>query len=361
MQKIVQYELAAGIFLVQVGSSPLFLLAKPAGRDAWMSVLLALLAGLLLLAAVTLPIYRREPDSSLAELLLAYLGKWLGGAVTAAYMVYFAYQSVRNVREFGDWMLMYLLPTTPLGFVALVMMAVSAFAVYKGPEVFFRVALLIAPGVTLMYGLLYGPIFFSDLFRPEELQPALEHGLRPVVMAALPTVVSFPFGEMVLFLMFLKYGGRSSLTSRTTLLTFLFAGLLIVAANVLLIGVLGPLADTSVIPLLQSAGLFKMVERLDPIVLLLLFVGVFMKQTAYYLAAVLCMAQLTGAKAHYFIVPVGALIYLGALGFRSYMQQVSVGFKYNLVYHFPIFEVAVPIVLLAVMLLRSPKASAMGE
>lgn len=359
MQRITQYELAAGIFLVQIGSSPMFLLAKSARRDAWLTVLLALLAGLLLLIVVTLPMYRRDPGKSLIEMLQAYLGKWLGGAVAAAYVLYFAYQSVRNVREFGDWMIMYLLPDTPLAFITFTLMLVSAFAVYKGPEVFFRLALLITPGILIMYALLFGPIYFSRLFRPEELQPVLEHGLRPVLEAVLP-VISFPFGEMVLFLMFWKYTNRES-TYRATLYSYLFAGLLITSANVLLIGVLGPLSGFSVIPLLQSASLFKVAERLDPIVLLLLFLGVFMKQTAYYLAAVLSLAQLTGIKRRRFILPVGGLIFFGALGFHSYMQQVWVGFRYNLLYHFPIFEVAVPAVLLAVMLIRSPKTQMMGE
>lgn len=361
MQKVSQYQLAAGVFLFQLGSSPLFLLAKAAHRDAWLSVLVGWLTGLALLLAVTLPMYRLEPGKNLIGMLQAYWGKWIGGAFGFAYAIYFLYQSVRNVREFGDWTLAYLLPQTPLAIVAMVLMLVSAFAVSQGIEVFFRLAELICPAIILMYAVLFSLLAFSHLFRPEHLQPMLEHGLKPVIEAALPEVVSFPFGEMVLFLLFWTHSNRARSTSRTTIAAFAGAGLLILTANVLLIGVLGPLAEISVIPLIEAGSLFKIAERLDPIVLLLLFTCVFMKQTAYFLGAVLSLSQLTGWRSRSFLLPAGAAIYIGALSFRSYMEQVRVGFRYNLVYHFPIFEIAIPVALLAVMLIRSPKISAAGQ
>lgn len=361
MQSFSRIQLAAAVFLFQLGSSPLFLLAGEARRDAWLSVLVGMLSGLLLLILVTLPIHRREPGKSLVEMLPAYLGKWLGGAVAAAYVLYFSYKSVRNVREFGDWMILYLLPETPLYFITLVLMLISAFAVYHGVEVFFRLAELLWPWIVLMYAILFGIIIFSNLFHPENLQPVMEHGLKPVLEAALPEVVSFPFGEMVLFLMFWKHSDRAPGTSRATLFSFASAGLFLVFANMTLLCVLGAMAGTSVIPLLEVTSLLKFAERLDPLVLLMLFIGVYMKQTAYYLGASLALSQLTGMNRKLAILPVGALIYFGSLAFRSYMQQVRFGFKYNVNYHFPIFQIAIPLVLLTVMLIRSPKPSTTGE
>lgn len=360
MQKISQVQLAAGVFLFQLGSSPLFLLAKPAHRDAWLSVAIGWLSGLLLLAAVTLPMYRLEPDKNLIGMLKTYLTKWLGGAVAAAYVVYFVYQSVRNVREFGDWMISYLLPHTPLAFIAFVLMLLSGYLVYQGVEVFFRLAELLCPWILFMYALLFAMMIFSSLFHAELLQPVTEYGWKPVIGAALPEVVSFPFGEMVLFLLFWNHANPIRSTVRTTLAAFLTSGMLILIANVLLIGILGPIAEISIIPFIEAGSLLKVAERLDPIMLLLLFIGVFMKQAAYFLGAVLSLADLTGMSKRIAMLPIGAAIYAGAMAFPSYMEQVRFGFKYNLVYHFPIFQVGIPVVLLIVMLLRSPKTARTG-
>lgn len=360
MQKMSQFQLAAGVFLFQLGSSPLFLLAKSAHRDAWLSVIVGLLSGLLLLVVVTLPIYRLEPDKDLVGILKSNLSRWLGGAVAAAYVIYFTYESVRNVREFGDWMISYLLPQTPLGFIAFVLMLISGFIVFQGVEVFFRVAELLLPGILFMYALLLGLMLFTHLFHVELLQPVLENGWKPVISAALPEVVSFPFGEMGLFLLFWNHASPVRSTVRTTIAAFLASGLLILLANVMLIGILGPIAEISVIPFIEAGSLLKVAERLDPLMLLLLFAGVFMKQTAFFLGAVMSLSSLTGMRERIAMLPVGVAIYGGALAFPSYMEQVRIGFKFNLVYHFPIFQIGIPVVLLIVMLLRSPKAAKTG-
>jgi spore germination protein KB len=357
MQVTSRYQLAAAIFLFQLGSSPMFLLAGQARRDAWIGVLIGIAAGLLLLVAVMLPIRRREPGRNLIEISRRYFGPWLGNAIALSYVLYFVYQAVRNFREFGDWVIMYLLPHTPLLFILGVLVCLSSYAVWHGVEVFFRLAELLCPWIVLMYGALFASILASHLIHPELLAPVLEHGMRPVVEAALPEVISFPFGEMVMFLMFWKYAGTSRRIPRTTLLAYLSAAALLLAANALIVSVLGPFSDISVIPLMQITSMVRIgesIERLDPVVLILLFVGVFMKQTAYYLAAVLATSQLLRVRFRSAIVPVGVLIYLGAVAFRSYMQQVRVGFKVNLVYHFPIFQIALPILILAVMLIRTP-------
>ncbi|MBB6731763.1 GerAB/ArcD/ProY family transporter [Cohnella zeiphila] len=357
MQVTSRYQLAAAVFLFQLGSSPMFLLAGPAGRDAWIGVLIGFAAGLLLLVAVMLPIHRIEPEMNLIEVSRRYFGPWFGSLLSFSYVLYFIYQAVRNFREFSDWVILYLLPSTPLLFILAVLMFISSYAVWHGVEVFFRLTELLCPWIVLMYAALFASILASHLIHPELLEPVLEHGIRPVVAAALPEVISFPFGEMVLFLMFWKFAGASHRVSRATLLAYLSAATLLFAANVLIVSVLGPFADVSVIPLMQITSMVQIgeaIERLDPVVLLLLFVGVFIKQTAYFMAAVLSLSELLRIRFRFAIGPVGVMIYLGALAFRSYMQQVRIGFKLNVVYHFPIFQIALPILILAVMLIRSP-------
>ncbi|MBP1976752.1 GerAB/ArcD/ProY family transporter [Cohnella thailandensis] len=359
MQAMSQNQLAAAVFLFQLGSSPLFLLAGAAKGDAWIAVFIGMLAGGLLLLSATLPIFRKEPNLTLIELLPKYFGRILGTTVALAYVLYFSYKSVRNVREFGDLLNTFLLPNTPLAFLLLVAVLLSAYAVYHGVEVFFRLMEFLFPWIILFYVFLFSFAFMSNAVHPENLEPVLEHGLKPVVLAALPELVSFPFGEMVLFLMFWRYTESVPKTVRTTLLSFAGAGIFLVITNAIILAVLGKLSFFAVIPLLQVTNLVRVagiVERMDPVVLLLLFTGVYLKQTAYYLGAVLALSQVLGRQWRRCILPIGLLIFVGSLAFRSYMEQVRIGFKLNLNYHFPIFQIVIPFILLAVILLRSPQS-----
>ncbi|MFC5470756.1 GerAB/ArcD/ProY family transporter [Cohnella suwonensis] len=356
MERISQSQLAAMIILFQIGSSPLFLLASPAGSDAWISVFIGVLCGMIFLLLVTLPIHRMAPDKNLMEIFDRTFGKAAGGIFGIAYIVYFSYEAIRNVREFGDLMIMYLLPHTPLWIIMFILLVVAGYAVHQGVEVFARIAEIILPFIMLMYLGLFVMIYGTGIFDLHRLQPVLGNGFKKVLSAAIPGVISFPFGQMVLFLMFWKYASPSAKTTKVTLGSFLFAGTFITVTNIFIIASLGAMSEFSIIPLLQVVNLVKFanfVERLDPIVALLLFTGVFMKMTAYFFGTALVSSQLFKKDRRKTIVPVGVLILIGSLMFRSYIQHIWIGFEKNVNIHFPIVQILIPTLLLLAMLIRN--------
>lgn len=352
-EKISAGQLASIVILFQIGSSSLFLLASEAKHDAWISVAIAMILGMGMLIFVTMPIQNRAPHLDLMEMLNRYFGKYLGFTLGLAYIVYFIYKSVRNVREFGDLVILYLLPGTPLDIVMIVLLVVGAYAIIQGIEVFFRVGQLVLPWLLLIYIVLFGLLFVSGLVDLKRLLPVFEHGWTPVWNAAVPEVISFPFGEMVVFLIFWKHVAQFGDFKKFTLIPYIFSGLFIVLTNMLILAVLGDLSGAYVIPFMFGTSLIQIggfLERMDPFVSLLLFGGVFFKQATYYLATVLAAAQLFRTKRHVVVVPVGAAIYVGAKMFKSYMEQIQLGFEHNLKFHFPIFQIVLPILLLLVMM-----------
>jgi spore germination protein KB len=355
MEKLTQNQMASMIILFQIGSTSLFLLASDAGKDAWISVLIAMLAGLLLLVWVTLPIYRREPGTNLVELLMSYFGKPIGFILSVFYILYFSYQSVRNVREFGDLSILYLLPQTPLWVIMLIVCLIAGYAIFLGIDVFFRMGEVLLPIVLLIYALLFLFIILSGLFQLNHLLPVLDEGLKPVLKAALPEVISFPFGEMLLFLMFWKYVEEPEKTSRLTVQCYLFSGFFITLTNVFIIAGMGKLGTATVIPLMELTNLIavaKFLERIDPLVALLLFTGVALKLIIYYLAAVLAVSHLVKCGYRYVIIPVGLVIYFSSFLFESYMHHVLVGFKINVNYDYPFLQIVVPLLLSVVVRIR---------
>ncbi|MGP0583962.1 GerAB/ArcD/ProY family transporter [Paenibacillus timonensis] len=353
-EKISAGQLASIVILFQIGSSSLFLLASEAKHDAWISVAIAMVLGMGILIFVTMPIQSRAPHLDLIEILTRYFGKYLGFTVGLAYVGYFIYKSVRNVREFGDLVILYLLPGTPLDVVMIVLLAVGAYAIIQGIEVFFRVGQLVLPWLLLIYLLLFGLLIVSGLVNLKQLLPLIEQGWMPIWNAAVPEVISFPFGEMIVFLIFWKHVTQFNDFKKFTLISYTFSGLFIVLTNVLIIAVLGDLSGAYIIPFMFGTSLIEIggiLERMDPFVSLLLFGGVFFKQATYYLAAVLAAAQLFKVKRQVVVVPIGIAIFAGARMFKSYMEQIQLGFEYNLKFHFPIFQIVLPILLLLVLLL----------
>ncbi|MFX3634934.1 MAG: GerAB/ArcD/ProY family transporter [Candidatus Pristimantibacillus sp.] len=354
MEKISHSQLASTFMLFIIGSSSLFLLAGEVGKDAWLAVLVGMVGGLLLLVLITLPIYRKEPRAHLFELLLKNFGKPIGFVLSFAYILYFCYSSIRNVREFGDLTVMYLLPNTPLPVIVFVICALSCYVVSKGINVFFQMAEVIFPIVIGLYLLLILFIALSGLLHFNNTTPVLENGLMPILHAAIPKLISFPFGEVVLFLMFWNSSDPKGI-SKLTVKCYLFSGLFITLTNLFIILGMGRLATVSNMPFIQMANLIQIgnfLERIDPVVALLLFTGVFFKLTAYYFGAVLGLSYLFNLKHKTAIWPIATVLFAGSLLFRSYMQQVWVGFQYNVVFHFPLFQVLIPILLLLVLWIR---------
>jgi spore germination protein KB len=356
MQRISQSQLASMIIMFQIGSTPLFLLASKSGKDSWISVLIGMLSGLILMLVITLPIYRREPERNLIEIFNQYFGKVVGSMFGGAYIIYFGYGAIRNVREFGELMNMYLLPRTPTVVIMISFLAVAVYVINQGIEGFARITEIILPVVIIVYFLIFLLIYCTGLINIHQLQPILEDGFKKVLDNAIPEVISFPFGEMVLFLMFWKFASSSEYTSKVTLASYLFVGIFIALTNIFIVSSLGPLTKMSIVPLMQMTSLVQLadfIERLDPLVAILIFTGVFVKMTAYFMGAVLGLSQLIRINRHKLVLPIGGLILVGALMFKSYIEQVWVGFEVNLKVHFPIFQILIPVILLLVMLLRA--------
>jgi spore germination protein KB len=355
MNRITLNQLGSMLVMFLIGSSPLFLLASDAGRDAWLAVMLGMLGGALLLWAVNLAVYRKAPGLNLIEIWLKYLGKPIGYTAGISYVIYFCYKAIRNVREFGDLMMMYLLPQTPIWAIMFIICAMAAYTVLSGVDVLFRMAEFVLPYVLGIYVLLFLLITLSGLIHFENVAPILDEGWKPLLKAAFPGLISFPFGELILFLMFWKYTDDEAGMVRMTMKCYLFSGLFISATNLLLYAGLGTMAKLITVPLMELAsliGVANFFERIDPLVAILLFTGVFFKLAAYYMGAVLGLQQLFNRLGRHAVWIAGSAIFGGSFLFKSYMEQVTVGFKYNLKLHFPIFQIVLPLALLGAVIVK---------
>lgn len=239
MEKIGKYQIIAMTILFMIGSTPLYELGIEAKQDAWLVVLVAMITGMLLLF-IYLYIQNQNSEHALPQILNQHFGKYLGSIITAAYIVYFAYESMRNTREFADIINISFLPSTPLYFLILLMVLLSGYAVWKGIEVFFRVTEFLLPFTLIGYILIVLMFIGSNIIHLERLMPILENGILPVLRTSLPEVISFPFGQVVVFLMFWSHLEDKKTLSKASLSSYIFVGIFLLIFNILNLAILDP-------------------------------------------------------------------------------------------------------------------------
>ncbi|WP_168119089.1 GerAB/ArcD/ProY family transporter [Paenibacillus sp. HB172176] len=293
--KIGKFQLVVMILLFEIGSTPLFELGIEAKQDSWLAMAAgAIIGGVFLWMLLT--IQGRSPDADLPELYRQLFGKWLGFALALPQGFIFAYESMRNVRDFGELTVMTILNKTPEWSIKLLIISLAVYAIWKGAEVFFRLAELLFPIVLCSYLLIILLLFQAGLIDFHRLQPIMSDGIRPILHAAVPEIVSFPFAQMLTFLMFWKYIKPAAAAAKSTFSAYSIVSLFLVFMNMIIMSVLGPaLAGYSMIPFLEVVQLIKLadfLERLDVVVTVLLIIGLFVKLSLLMLASVLALSAL---------------------------------------------------------------------
>ncbi|MEF3307239.1 GerAB/ArcD/ProY family transporter [Paenibacillus sp. GYB003] len=356
-------ELVIGLVLFEIGSTPLFLLGGKAKQDAWMAMGIAAAIGFVLLL-LYLGIHRRHPDRDLYELCRFYLGRWVGTAVGLAFVLYFAYETSRNLRDLGELTVLTLLVKTPIFFIMFVTIIVIAMIALHGVEVHFRTCTALCPVMAVSYALIIGLIAAAGLIHPEFLFPVLDDGWKPVWTSAFPEIVSFPFGQTALFLVFFPLAKKGRSLSKAVMIAYAGVAAFVIAVNQINILVLGPvLAANATFPLLQTVQLIqfmKVFERIDILFALLLYFGLGVKMASFYIGAVIGMEKITGIRYNKWVLPVGAVIFALAFLSPNYTYHIWTGLVVVVNTISPVFQIALPLLLFAAMLIRRKKARTSG-
>jgi spore germination protein KB len=363
MERIGNYQIVVMIILFQIGSTPLFAIGSKAKQDSWLAMLVAAAIGFILLR-MFLYIQSIAPDQSLIVLMRICFGKVAGSILSSTFIVYFAYESMRNVRDFGEITSITLLTQTPKSVVMLLVILLAAYMIVMRIETFCRVVESLIIPVLFSYGVLCFLIFGSKLISFDRIQPVMENGFMPILKTAFPDLVSFPFGQMVVFLMFWHLMSDKKKVVRISSFAYLGVAFFLILMNMINVLVLGPeLIGNSTLPFLQTVQLIQVgdiFERLDVFVTLLLFLGLFVKLTAFFWAAAYGISQLTGGNSKLLIGIVGAVIFISSFLEPNYTYHIWLGLTVS-VKLFTIFQIFLPVAMFIAILTRKLKAEPSSE
>jgi len=327
---------------------------KHAGQDAWVSIMIATLAGLLVVRlAVSLSL--RFPGKTLVEYAPDILGNFLGKIVGFLYIwLYFLYIGSGAAREFSVFLVSAVMPETPALVFCMAGVAVVAYAARNGLEVLSRLNQLFIP----VTGLLFIVFLLSAKdMKLTRVLPVFDAGLLPILKGAVTPAMWL--GEIVTLMMIIPYLNEPKKAGRVAALSVLLCGFFLTVSVLEALFIFGPnLAGRYIFPVYNAVrvvSLANFLERLESVIVAAWVLGGFVKVGVFYYAAVLGSAQCLGLKDYRpLVLPVGVILVALAVLLHgenivevfSYIPQVEVPFLLL------VFEAGLPLGLLTVALLR---------
>lgn len=328
--------------------------AHLAKQDSWISVLLATLAGVLIAWAVV-SLSLRFPGKTLFQFPEIILGRWPGKAVALLYIWWYLHLNAEILQEYGSFLVAAFMPETPLIVFMLLIMAIAAYAVRNGLEVFTRINEIILP-------LILGAVAVLVLLATKEmdlkrLMPVfIENGaVRVIKGAVMPTAW---MGEIVTMAVLIPYLDKEKEAFRIAATATLITGFFMLISQVTDIAIFGPEVSARLLfPGLNGIRMIHLanfLERLEPILMAIWVAGALVKISVFYWAAVLGSAQCLELKDYKpLVLPVGVILLALSIMLHDSILDLYVvmGTLWG-PYSLTLFIVGIPLFLLVVAVIR---------
>jgi len=358
MIRLSKHQLFTLMFIFEVGSTTLFALGIKAKQDAWIVILLALLIGLIFIWIYT-ELQKEFPDKNYVEIVISILGNKIGALFVLLNTFGYLWHCARNLREFGELIIITSLPQVPLWFINFIFVLVSVYALLKGVEVLARVSEVVVPIIIIFMIGLYILVYASGAVKVSNLTPVLGGGIKPIIKT-LPEVVVFPFGEMFVFLMYWNYANEKNTVRGTAMKAVFWSGILLCITLIMDITVLGAgYASIATIPLVETVRIVNIgniITNIDAIGIFIIFLGGFFKMSTYLNAIVLSVTTLFKIKKYKLVLMLtSALLLWFSIAFEPSYAFHQWMFPFDVHYFGIVYTNIIPLLLLAIWKIKKKR------
>ncbi|MNI28594.1 Spore germination protein YndE [compost metagenome] len=327
--------------------------------DTWIVDIITLLFAALLFLIYTRFIGAGNNRGYYALLERAW-GRYLGKVLILGYVIYFIYIASRNVRDMIELVMTSLLRYTPEQLLVILFIILVAYASAANLAVLGRLSVLIAGLVVIFFLTLGILLIFSHSLEMERLLPMFTENIYQMTGTVLKNTLWFPYGELIVFLVFIP-GLGSQRNFRTVGLTALVsAGCILTLSDILQTTALGmENIKFSSFPLLDAArmiNIFNFITRMDALVALIIIFGVLLKCSVFLVAAVRGTVYIFNSSVDRLLLPLALLI--GALALlvtHNSAEHLSEGLNVVIYWlHIPA-QFAIPVLTLVLIRARHRK------
>jgi len=285
------------------------LVFESAGRDSWISLLLALVPAILIVYLIS-KVGGKFPKFSLAEIFAIAFNKPVGKLLTFLFFCYFMLVTILTFKLLINFMTTAFLPETPGIAIISPFLIIVIFALYSGLEGFARVYQFMLP--LLILGGVSASVFSMPSKDYVNLLPILENGFEPVMLGALPLIGLF--SELVVLGMI-----QNKVTPNSKPKIWLLNIISLIIIFLMFIGPLtGPISTFgSTSPKALSFPTYHQISymkidvfgNLQPIAIFLWVFGSFGKVSLFYYASVKTLQGFLGVNSYKkLIIPVGIAV-----------------------------------------------------
>ncbi|MDM8150084.1 GerAB/ArcD/ProY family transporter [Priestia megaterium] len=357
MERISAFQLFTLTIFLQIGTTVIFGFASPAGRDAWLAILISTILGMLVILLHTY-LMELNPGLTLVEWFPAQLGRWLGMPLAWLYPLLFLYCIGRIFSDLKALIPATILPGTPPWFVVVTILIVIIYCVFSGIEVLARFTEYLLPVLFLLLAIEVILLFSSGLVDLKNMLPILGQGGGKVWRTVWPTDITQTFAETLTLAMIWPLVKSPEKIRKITIVATIVSGLTIALFSFMEVSVLGEdIVQRTVYPLyllVKQITIADFLENLDALVALNMVVFAYIKVTIYFFAAVRSIQLLLNMNdGRSLIFPVALVTYFfGMTMSRNINEHLYIAIKIFPLYLWMPLVIILPIVLLIVTLIR---------
>lgn len=333
VEKLSVIQLFCLIVIFELGSAVVVGVGLGAKQAVWLPITIGTISGIILFILYDY-IIKDSKNSTFIEILKNSFGKVIGNVFAILYIAFFLYFAARVLRDFGELMGSTILYETPLIAINTLFLVAVVYGCVLGVEVIGRMSEIFIPYVILFGGLLFLFIYIAGLPDPNNLKPITGNGILPAIKATMPVSITFPFGEVVTFIMFIPLLNRPKLAKKTGIISILVSGLILLITNLTIISVLGAeSANRALVPLVDALGqvnIANFIQRLDPLAIIVLIVCGYFKITIFMCAGLLGLNEMTKNKFKRFMpYIIGVLIVvLSIVMADNWVEHIKIGLEW---------------------------------
>ncbi|KUG04602.1 spore germination protein gerkb [hydrocarbon metagenome] len=317
--QIASRQVAFLTFALIIGSAIIYMPESIAGRDAWLSTLLAVPVGLYILFVI-ITVQLMFPGMNMLDISELVLGRFAGRTLNAFYVWLLLIMSIFYLYDlfvFLDIVIFDLKRYVHYG----IFILLAAYCIYKGINAVARLVELLVWVIVLflLLGIFIATICCSQF---SHLLPVLADW-RPVMAGSL-YAANWPFAQVSMLIIYFPYVSDLADKRRTIYTWYLMGALILIIRSVLIISILGvEITRFSRHPVYQALRLLQVgtFERIDLTFFALLFLSGFFALLVCYQSLVMGLQKLMDRDENrYLILPVGLLLVV----LTSYMLTADV-------------------------------------
>lgn len=299
-------QLALLLFYLLLGSSLIYVPESLAGRNAWISNILAAFVGFFILALM-LRLQLMFPGISIFKIAELSLGQIFGKIINGLYLYVVFAITLLSVGELIT-MLRQLFPLAPIFSLRTLIILTAAYCLYKGATSVARLAEVTASFILLF--IMIGFLVPTSQVEISNLQPVLSEW-RTMVGAVIYGA-NWPYAQITVLVLFLPMVTDLEKGYSKIITWFIIAVGILTLRTLLVLAVLGPEGNLiSAFPLYEVFRLAEVqtFQRIELFFFALWFTTGFMQVLLYYLGLTIGLKELFGLKDYRSIVlPAGLLI-----------------------------------------------------